>query len=228
MKHKPVFIGGNQRSLLVFAASMAIATSACTKEKVAITVEPPVVKVERLKNVVCKKQDPSPPDHETARTDWLFSISPEVDFSIADEKKEQDGYHLWIEVTGVRLKVALPIATFISDQAPQYVVQHERGHERICRRVYANSRQYALAAANSVIGRRFEGFGKDRKTALSDALQIAGQEIVSPYKAKTAFVADKVSSRYDQLCQKEDRRKSVEKTIEDAFSSLEEENNKQD
>ncbi len=215
MKHRPVFIAGNQRSLLVFAASIAAASSACTKEKVAITVEPPVVKVESLKNVICKKQDPSPPDHETARTDWLFSISPELDFSIADEKKEPDGYHLWIEVTGVRLKVALPIATFISDQAPQYVVQHEKGHERICRRVYANSRQYALDAANSVIGKRFEGFGKDRK-------------IVSPYKAKTAGVADKVSSKYDQLCQKEDRRKSVEKTIEDAFAAVEEENKKAD
>ncbi len=226
MKSKAAYITGTRANSLVIAALIATAINSCAKEKVSIAVEPPAVTVEKLKDIVSKKTDPSPPDHETARTDWRFSISPEIDFSIADEKKQQDGYHLWIVVTGVKLKIALPIATFISDQAPEYVVQHEKGHVSICRRVYANSRQYALDAANSVIGKKFEGFGADRKQALSNALQIVGQEIVSPYKAKTAAVADKVSSLYDQLCQKEDRRKLVEKTIEEAFAAVTEETKK--
>ncbi|MBA3992459.1 MAG: hypothetical protein C0469_02960 [Cyanobacteria bacterium DS2.3.42] len=229
MMSRAVFTAGSRLCVFVLAALMSAATSSCTEKpkasmpKTSITVVPPSVTVHPLKNIPSKKHTASAYEHEVARTDWLFTINTELDFSIVKEEKQKDGYHLWIEITGVKLKLALPIATSISDKAPEYVVLHEQGHASICRRIYASSRQYALDAANSVIGKRVEGFGSDRKLALSNALQIAGQEVASPYKAKTAAVADKVSSIYDQLCQKEDRRNLVEKTIEEAFAAVEKE-----
>ena len=58
---------------------------------------------------------------------------------------------------------------------------------------------------------------------IADALQIAGQDIAGPYRSATAGLAEKVSSNYDQLCEKEERRNQVKKTVEDAFAAVEKE-----
>ena len=210
---------------LLLGTLLVCLVSACQKPKgeTSITVEPPSVKIAKIKNVVAKNASIDPAEHEIAQTDWIFSIKPELDFSIKKEKQEHDGYHIWIEITAVKLKLALPIKTSVSDKAPKYVLDHENGHVEICRRIYANAREHALKAIASVSGKQFEGFGADRKLALANALQIAGQEIAAPYRTSTAGLAERVSSNYDQLCEKEERRNQVEKTVEDAFTAAQKE-----
>jgi len=202
------------------AGLLALSLSACGEKKnpVRIVVEPPSVQVVKVKatTTAAKKQVT---DHEIARTDWMYSIQPELDIAIKDERKQQDGYHVWITLTGVKLKLALPIKTYVSEKAPNDVLNHEKGHVEICKRIYENSREYATKAANSAIGKTFEGFGTDRKLALSNALQIAAQEVTSPYRKDTSALADQVSSNYDLLCEKEDRTSTVEKTVAEAFAS---------
>ena len=194
-----------------------------SKKQAEITVLQPVVNVRTRKDEL-KNSKAAPADHETARTDWAFKIDTELDYHIADEKNDlqdkQNGYHIWIDITGVRLKLALPITTQISHQAPKYVFEHENGHVKICRRIYADARKLATEAATKVFEKRFEGFGKDQKMALSNALQFAGQELAAYYRVKTAGEAEKVSSKYDQICLSEDRKEQVDKTIEDAFAAV--------
>ncbi len=215
----------NTRKICLLAASITLAISACSqpKPKSQVTVDPPSLKVERLKEVTLKNAVVDASLHQVGSTDWAFSVFPEIDFSIKDEKKEKDGYHIWIEITGAKLHLALPIKTFLSDKAPQFVLDHENGHAEICRRIYKNARQYAMEAIKSVVGKKIEGFGADRKEALSNAIQMAGQDISSPYRGSTSGLADRVSSMYDQLCEKEDRQKLVEKTVNDAFLAVENE-----
>jgi hypothetical protein len=198
------------------------------KPQAEISVQPPVVKVETISNVIAKKMNVAAGDHETARTDCAFSIIPELGFSIVDEKNDKDdrenGYHVWVEITSCRLNLALPVTSYISADAPKYVREHENGHVKICCRIYADARSTATEAAKKAFEKRFEGIGKDRKLALSNALQFAGEEIGAYYRAKMAGEAEKVSSKYDQLCKSEDRREKVDETIEDAFASVQAEN----
>lgn len=208
-------------ALLLTALIAPLNACSLTKsEPVSITVEPPVVKVVTLKNNASSAPLDTPSNHEAARTDWVFSISPELDISHLEEKKESDGWHVWLTVTAARIKLALPITTYLSDRAPKYVSEHENGHVSICRRIYENSREIALNSATKIIGRRFEGVGADERLALTSALQLAGQEIAAPYREKTAGLADRVSSVYDQLCQKEDRRNLVKQSVDEAFSAV--------
>lgn len=197
-----------------------LAICACNKktEPVEITVDPPKVQINK-KKIENYKADAPASDHEMAQTDWLFSIAPEVLFSVKDEKKQKDGFHIWIEVTGIQLKLGLPITTTISEEAPKYVVDHENGHVKICTRIYENARSIAEKAAQDVVGKTFEGFGADKKLALSNALQMVAQDVAAPYRVGTVGFADVVSSNYDQLCEKEDRKELVDKTIEDAFAA---------
>ncbi len=95
----------------------------------------------------------------------------------------------------------------------------KKGHVKICKRIYQDCRQYALKAATQAIGKRFEGFGANRKLAMSNALELAAQEIASPYRANSAGLADDVSSQYDQLCEKEERKNLVDKTVDDSFAA---------
>lgn len=196
--------------------------------RIEITVKPPVVKLVKLEDVNAEKLNAPASNHETARTDWVFTISPELDFKIVDEKDDkkdkENGYHVWVEITSVRLGLALPITSYISDRAPKYVFAHEDGHVKICRRIYANARALANEAASKVFDKRFEGIGRDQKMALSNALQFAGQEMAAFYRNKTGGEAEKVSSKYDQLCLAEDRKDKVDKTIDDAFAAVNAEN----
>lgn len=212
-----------RRKVLSCALTSVIAlfaTCACNNksEPVVITVDPPKVQIDKKKIENYQKNAPAS-DHEMAQTDWLFSISPEVLFSVKDEKKEKDGYHIWIEVTGIHLKLGLPITTTISEEAPKYVVDHENGHVKICTRIYENARNIAQKSAENVLGKTVEGFGADKKLAISNALQMVAQDIAAPYRVGTVGLADVVSSNYDQLCEKEERKDLVEKTIEDAFAA---------
>ncbi len=226
--------GRTRRNLILFSTALAFCAavdSSCTKPKptqptTSIVVAPPDVKIERVKVGADKEGKIDPASHEIAHTDWMFSIKPELDFSIKDEKQDKRGYHLILEVTGVKLNLALPIKMTVSQKAPQSVLDHENGHVEICRRAYANAREYALDAVNKALGKRFDGFGSDRKLALSNALEMAAQEIASSYRTKTAAVAENVSSIYDQLCEKEDRDKLVEKTVEEAFVAVRKEEEK--
>lgn len=218
----------NNLPFLLLGTALVLSVSACQKpkEQTSITVDPPLVEIAKIKDVVAKNAAIDPAAHEIAQTDWAFSIDTKLDFSIKKEKQEKDGYHLWVEITGVKLKLALPIKTSISDKAPKYVVEHENGHVEICRRIYANAREQAQKAVAAVKGKQFEGFGADKKLALANALQVAGQEIAAPYRVSTAGLAERVSSNYDQLCEKEERRNQVEKTIDDAFAAVDKEDRK--
>jgi hypothetical protein len=213
--------GKSSYSILLGAAFAAVFVCSCTeKPKVSVSVAEPLVTVKKVSDAAAGNVNTPASDHEIAQTNWLFSIVPELDFSIKDEKKEKDGYHIWIEIIGARLELSLPITTNISDKAPLYVVEHEKGHVKICKRIYQDCRQYAMKAATQVIGKRFEGFGADRKLALSNALEMAAQEIASPYRVNSAGFADDVSSNFDQLCEKEDRKNLVDKTVDDAFAAV--------
>ena len=205
-------------SLGIASLFFVLAISSCSKAKepIVITVEPPKVKIDK-KKLATQAKDILASDHDIAQTDWLFSIEPEIDFAIKEEKKGKDGFHIWIKITGVKLKLGLPITTTISDNAPKYVAEHENGHVKICTRIYKDARAFAQSAAQGVLGKTVEGFGSDKKLALSNALQIVAQDIAAPYRVSTVALADVVSSNYDQLCEKEDRKELVDKTIEDAF-----------
>lgn len=221
---KAVTFKSRNKSILCAAVVAVLAGSCAPKSKLEVFLEPPRIKTKVNKSDSAQKHDGAACDHESARTDWVFSIVPELDFSIEDEKKEKDGYHIWIELTGAKLKLALPIITYVSEKAPKYVLDHEQGHVKICKRVYANCREYAVKAATAAIGKRFEGFGANHKLALSNAIDMAAQEIAAPYRTNSAGLADRVSSHYDQLCEKEERRDLVDRTVEDAFIRVEAEN----
>ena len=213
-----------RKRVLLLPALFAVILSSCSKpnETVSVTVDKPDVKIERVKSDT-KQKDFDPTIHEIAQTDWIFSIKPELNFSIKDERKDKKGYYLNLEVTGVKLNLALPVKTTVYEKAPQYILDHEKGHVEICTRIYERARTYAFDAANSTLGKTFEGFGSDRKLALSNALEMAAQDIAAPYRVNTAGVAERVSANYDRLCEKEDRQKLVGKTIDDAFAAAKKE-----
>lgn len=207
----------------IFLGCAVLLLSSCSepnakqKPTVSVLVEEPVIQTIRVKAKESAKTGIT--DHNDARTDWMFSIKPELDFAIKEEKKAEDGYHIWITLNGVRLKLSLPIKTYASDKAAKEVLDHERGHVEICKKIYENAREFGSRAANGQIGKTFEGFGADRKLALSNAIQVAAQEVTSPYRADTSQRADEVSSNYDLLCESEDRSGQVDKTVKEAFAA---------
>jgi len=206
--------------IAILVSGLGIFCASCknnSETAISVEQEPPVVTTKNLTDPEVLNAKAPASDHEIAHTDWIFSINPYLDYSIEKEQKDKDGYRIWLKVTGIKLKLKLPITTYISPQTPAYVVDHERGHQQICRRIYSHCREYALKGAQEVIGKQFEGFGADRKLAIGNALQFAGQDLTSPYRGNASARADAVSSIYDQLCEKEDRKNLVDKTVNDAF-----------
>jgi len=219
----------NRLAMSVCVLIVSMLASSCgtaSNTKVAVEVVPAKVSFKHSE-IDGAKASKQASNHDVAQTDWLFSITPELDFSIKDEKKKDNQYCIGLEITAVRIKLALPIDVSIAKDAPAWVKEHENGHVEICRTVYKNARECATAAANGILNKRFEGVGADKKLALSNALQIAAQEVAAPYRGNVGSEADAVSSRYDQLCETAEYQGKVQKAIADAFAQVKSEKEKQ-
>lgn len=104
-----------------------------------------------------------------------------------------------VTVDSVQINLSLPITIFTASNAPKRIMEHEEGHRQICEYYYANIDIYARRAAQSVIGQTFSGKGKDKQSAVDDAMDQAISGIRKQILDQTRVRCVAANDRYDTI-----------------------------
>lgn len=139
---------------------------------------------------------------QQAVTEWDFGCQNNFEFDVKEEYKKSNGdVFVSLCIKKAVISLVAPVTVWLPENATPEVVAHERGHEKICRMVYENSKKTARKAAESVIGKIFEGEGKNREQACSAALAQAQNYVCRIYHSEAAQDVDAISEIYDALDQ---------------------------
>jgi hypothetical protein len=97
------------------------------------------------------------------------------------------------------INLSVPITVWLENNAPQRIVEHEKGHVSIIEYYYANIDVYARRAAQAIMGKTFSGTGKDKQSAEDDATHKAIQQIEKDILDHTRVRAVACNDRYDKI-----------------------------
>jgi len=147
------------------------------------------------------KRDPLAMDVE-AYTEWFYSCKATFDTEDVRQDDTNGAASVALRVKGLKFTVALPITVHLPKNAPAALKEHEDGHVLICSLVYGLSGKVAAAAGKQVLGRTFEGMGKDMAEARLMALDQAQKIVARAYQEGTNDLAEQMSRKYDELCQR--------------------------
>lgn len=164
--------------------------------------------------------------NQSANTHWRFKCVPKFRFDIVENKKSgrapEETVNVRLRITNVNVFLGCPVIIYLPKLAKPEVVSHEDGHFKICKKVYdRDARSAAQSAAQSLIGKEFEGSGKSLESASQEALHHAAQDMGRAFRSKTIDYLDRVSAYYDQLTPQHPESKYVDACVEAAFKAEE-------
>jgi hypothetical protein len=141
-------------------------------------------------------------ESNVAFTKWIFHLYPQITYDPLEKRQTAKGLMVKLKVTGVTANISLLVSISISPKADKRTIDHENGHVKICAKVYSTADKAARLAAETILGKTYEGLGKDEDAASRDALSKAAAELTSLYRARTVEYADRISKFYDEIDQK--------------------------
>jgi hypothetical protein len=104
-----------------------------------------------------------------------------------------------VTVDSVQINLSLPITIFTAPTAPRRIMEHEEGHRQICEYYYTNIDVYAGRAAKRFIGKAFSGKGKDKQSAVDDAMDKVISAIRNEILDQTRVRCVAANDRYDTI-----------------------------
>jgi hypothetical protein len=164
------------------------------------------VKVTREEPVITRQEfDPRHPPHdmpklrppESGVCDTTFELAIGVGYSI--EVLASNAVNLWVDSLDITTRQRINIFTMAG--APAKLRAHEEGHREISEHYYRDAAAAVHAAARPLIGRMFEGSGRDRKSAEAAAMRQVTAALENGYMIRTRIRSVAANERYDALTQ---------------------------
>lgn len=149
-----------------------------------------------------KPDDPKPYLHanEIAKTEYVFRIEMDLQpIPGTPQRQPGGGVKASIRLNQVRVRLFMPVTIWLPKGATDHVKAHEEGHLQIAQMVYKDADKKAREFANLMIGKAYEGEGKDPNAAYGDAMQKAAKELNDKYVEATRTPCDEVQAIYDQI-----------------------------
>ena len=113
-----------------------------------------------------------------------------------------------VSATAVKLSVdeldvvtMLTLSIFTEKGSPPKLHAHEDGHATIAQYYYKNSVKTARAVGVALIGKSFDGNGRDRKSAEQNGYQKINDAFEEAYMARTRIRALAANNRFDAITQ---------------------------
>jgi hypothetical protein len=152
-----------------------------------------------------------------ANTRWFYHCYTKFDYKLEQKPAPAQATAVSIKITKVTMNIELSVVMWIPKGSPQKVLEHERGHARICTRIYEAAEKAARDAADSVVGMKYEGLGDTLDTACADAVNKAAEETCKQYRKNTTDMANQVSQIYDDLAAQGKAAATADQLIQAAF-----------
>ena len=111
-------------------------------------------------------------------THWNFKFSDRVNFKKIDTTESATGTDLKIILNRMDVTLTLSIDTWLPQNAPEKLKEHEAGHKKIAEYFYTHASPVVEFAVKSLIGKEFKGQGKSIEEAQHNAVKAAGAALV--------------------------------------------------
>lgn len=172
----------------------------CVSKPAEITVKVQPMKVETRFIEKLKPGEKSPlAACEEALTDWKFGCKTGFDFEIVDKSELADEFLVNVRIKKATISLDAPVTIWISSNASEDTKMHEDAHVLICRRVYGEAEKTALAGAERVVKKEFQGGGSSLEAAVKEGLSLASEEICRYYHMAMVEKINRVSEIFDRL-----------------------------
>jgi hypothetical protein len=180
--------------------SDAIKDGAVTVEKETAQVEMKVLPPDEEKaRATASKKAPLLMDID-AYTQWFYSCHATFETEEVFHDDTIGASSMALKIKAIKFKLALPITVYLPVDAKPSLKEHEDGHVQICSIIYGRADSACVAAARQVVGKTFNGMGKDLPEARAMAMSQVQRIIAQGYQEGTAGLADQASQKYDGLC----------------------------
>jgi hypothetical protein len=110
-----------------------------------------------------------------------------------------DPHTVEIEIDSVDMVLDLAIDIWAMNGAPKKLLNHEEGHRQIAEHYYKDAEKIARRLAQSMIGRKARGTGKDKQSATDQAMQKLLTELNLAYMNETRVRCSACQKRYDKI-----------------------------
>jgi len=149
---------------------------------------------------------PMPATWSAAATHCYYTVRPRLD--VAEVVVQRPGEcEVLAAVREVALGLELLVESWLPLAASPRIVEHERGHRRICVRVYDDAAEAGREAADSIIARTFVGRAPTCREASERAVEGAAVSLLrTRYNALTADAARRAPRRRVLRSRHEERR----------------------
>lgn len=147
-------------------------------------------------------------------TEWFFHCLPSFDTEKVSDQTVHNVHIVTLRVRKVHFRTSLEVTVTLPPNPPALLVEHEEGHVKLCKSVYAESSQAALTCAKDVIKRDFTGHGESENIANQKALDASRMWFCEKYTAATDRHLQNLSNRYDEITQHGRGAKSSKEAVE--------------
>lgn len=128
----------------------------------------------------------------------------------------------WVfEVTGVSMKLALPLRTWLPFGCKDKLRAHEAGHIKMCEEIYKKADSVAHQCGAAMMGRHIEVSGHNSaKSAEEGAFTEATRTLDADYREKMEAEADGAGVIYDRITNHGMNEVPEEKAMKEAFEEF--------
>ncbi len=179
---------------------------------VSVSVEPATTEVKYLDGIYW----PQGKACGRAYTYWTFMCRPDFQLKPLPALSKPG---TWVfEVTGVSMKVALPLRTWLPFDCKDKLRAHEAGHIKMCEVIYKKADSVARQCATEMMGRHIEVSGHNTATSAKDGAMIeATRTLDAAYREKMEAEADGAGVIYDRITNHGMNEVPEEKAMKEAF-----------
>ncbi|HET7609318.1 MAG TPA: hypothetical protein VFL84_11620 [Gammaproteobacteria bacterium] len=125
----------------------------------------------------------------------VFEIEAKIESSV--DVVSPTAVHVYPE--SFEIVTRLKSTIYLPDRAPDQLHEHEEGHRAIGEYFYRNAEVAAREAAQSLIGRSFEGIGLDRAEAEQRAGNVVLAVLKDEYMKRMHARSAAANARYDEI-----------------------------
>jgi len=181
----------------IACASPSVSGPTVASSKVVTVIKKPMAVHRKITN------KPSTVGYPASFTVWQFHCVPALEYDVVGKKQTGKQQLVSLKITKADVQLSLVVTMNLTDFATKREIAHEEGHVKICSTAYARASLFAESAAQSIIGRVYQGQGDDMDMACKAAIQQAAAELTSQYRKGTVDYVNRVSQLYDKIDAKE-------------------------
>lgn len=217
MTNRKKFAGAKNTGMAVLCAAVLLAALGAAADSVKVIKAKPELARKYFDPANKPREMPELHGAEQAVCQSKFSISPEFQVAMADERRGPPGVVSRVRVVSLIARLSLQTTEWLPNGAGEDTKVHEAAHSRIAQLHYKDAEEHARRLAQKYLGQTFTGEGDTPDAARRNAIAKAARELGAAYLAAVERPSARVNDLFDEITNHGRKNIAIEEAIRQAF-----------